>query len=87
MNASERLKLAIGKLTQMIAELDKSMAISIPTVKVIAIPKDNADAVPTVESVFNKPQVLAIPKPQVLAIPKDKSVFNFPRDPNKFDNP
>ena len=77
MNASDRLKSAIDKLTQMIAKLDTpTVQVAIPNVKVVAIPNVKVVAIPNVPSVFKTPTIVAVP-----------SVFTKPRDPNKFDTP
>ena len=76
MNASDRLKSAIDKLTQMIAKLET------PTVPSV-FKTPTVIAVPNVPSVFKIPTVVAVPNnPTVIAVPK---VFTNPRDPNKFD--
>jgi hypothetical protein len=84
MNASDRLKSAIGKLTQMIAKLETPTVPSVfKTPTVIAVPNvPSVFKIPTVVAVPNVPSVFKIPT--VIAVPK---VFTNPRDPDKFDNP
>jgi hypothetical protein len=68
MNAADRLKLAIDKLTQMITKLD-TPAVAVPNV----FKKPTVVAVP---SVFKKPTVVAVPN--VFNLPRNPDKFENP---------